>query len=379
MTGKKVKKVKKLITGNTIRLVIFVLVIGVAVGVCAKMFTFTDAEHSNKIFEQFYAQDTNTVDCVYFGSSATQRGWVVPVAFHDEGVASYSLSCGTQPFVLTRYLMAEVQKTQDPRLFIVELRGVCKGPDDLWDVAVRRMLDNMKPSKNKYDAIQAVLNYASQGKNGIDESGLSYYFPLLKYHSLWNPSKKPHYGGVDYYKGYALEPKAVFRVTDIHPFKYNDDTIPLAPASEAALKDLLDYCDSIKAKVLFVISPYEASEGGMGKLNTAKNIVEERGYECLNFLPAKKREAIGLSDDTCYYNREHLNMYGSIKYTDYLSKYIKKHYNIPDRRNDSRYDSWNEEYERLTANLDGKYADLNKEMKEKIKKINKKNKKTKKK
>ena len=54
--------------------------------------------------------------------------------------------------------------------------------------------------------------------------------------------------------------------------------------------------------VLFVISPYEASEKGMGKLNYSKSIVEKRGYTCLNCLPAEKREEIGLNDHTCYYN-----------------------------------------------------------------------------
>ena len=350
-------KAKGKFTKNALRAVIFLILIGVAVGVCVHTYGFRDAERSNKILEEFYAQDKDTIDCVYFGSSATQRGWVVPVAFHDEGVASYSMASGSQPFMLTRYLMEEVLKTQNPKLFIVELRGSCKPPEDLWDVAVRRIVDNMKPSLNKYHAIKAVTEYSEGADNGVDTSGMSYYFPLLKYHSLWNPSKQPDYGGVDYYKGYALEPTATFRVTEIHPYDYNKKAMPIAEKTEAALNDLLDYCDSIDVDVLFVASPYEASEKGMAKINYSQSIVEKRGYTCLNCLPAEIREDIGLNDHTCYYNREHLNMYGSVKYTDYLSRYIKKNYQIPDRRGDSRYDSWNAEYERLQQNLDGMYSD----------------------
>ena len=42
-------------------------------------------------------------------------------------------------------------------------------------------------------------------------------------------------------------------------------------------------------------------------------------------------------------------------YTDYLSKYIKENYGVPDRRGDSKYDSWEEQYNRLEENLDTRY------------------------
>lgn len=358
---------KGIFKNNKVRLVIFLCLIAVVFIVCCCIFKFTDAERSNRVMENFYAEQENTVDCIYFGSSATQRGWVVPWAYHDEGVASYSMSCGTQPFVLTQYLMEEALKTQNPKLFIIELRGIAKGPDDIWDVAVRRMLDNMKMSVTKRHAIDAVVEYSSQGKNEVDKSKTSYYLPFLKYHSLWNPSKLPHYGGADQYKGYALEPNVTFLVREINPLEYTEENVqPIAPATEDVLNNLLDYCDTIDAKVMFVVSPYEASDMGMGKINYAKNIVEKRGYEVLNCLPEEVREEIGLNNKTCYYNREHLNLYGSRMYTDWLSRYIKENYGVPDRRGDKKYNSWNKEYKRLETNLDGMYSDLVKSMNEKI-------------
>lgn len=364
---KEARKDKGIFRSNRVRLIIFLCLIAIAFIVCCSIFTFTDAERSDRVMKNFYVEEENTVDCIYFGSSATQRGWVVPWAFNDEGVASYSMSCGTQPFVLTQYLMEEALKTQQPKLFIIELRGIAKGPDDLWDVSVRRMLDNMKMSSTKKHAIDAVVEYASHGKNGVDQTKMSYYLPFLQYHSLWNPSKQPHYGGADQYKGYALEPMVTFNVTEIFPLEYTEANVqPIAPATEKALDNLLDYCDTIDSQVMFVISPYAASEQGMGKINYAKNIVEKRGYEVLNCLPAEVREEIGLEDKTCYYNHEHLNLYGSKMYTDWLSRYIKENYNVPDRRGDKKYNSWEKEYERLEKNLDGMYSDLVKDMNEKI-------------
>ena len=125
---------------------------------------FADAEESEHIMDEFYEQKENSVDVIYFGTSASQRAYVVPKAYHDDGIAAYTMACGTQPFVLTKYLMKEALKTQKPKLFIVELRGTCQDKDSLWDVAVRRMVDNMKMSQNKIDTIQAVIDYAEGGE-----------------------------------------------------------------------------------------------------------------------------------------------------------------------------------------------------------------------
>ena len=39
---------------------------------------------------------------------------------------------------------------------------------------------------------------------------------------------------------------------------------------------------------------------------------------------------------------DHINIYDSIKVTKYLAEYFKNQYELPDRRNDSRYTKWNE-------------------------------------
>ena len=51
------------------------------------------------------------------------------------------------------------------------------------------------------------------------------------------------------------------------------------------------------------------------------------------------------------YNNDHLNIYGSTKYTLYFAKYLKEHYDLPDHRDDKNYASWNKEYERLKTDF----------------------------
>lgn len=356
---------------NALRALLFLCIIALVALFLNDKLGFADAEHTETVMDEFYAQDRDSVDVIYFGSSATQRGFVEPVAFHDEGIAGYSIATGSQPFMLTRYIMEEALKTQDPDLFIIEVRGACKAPEDLWDVAVRRLLDNMRFSGTKIRATRDVVDYAEGTDTGIDDTGLSYLFPLLKYHGRWNPAKQPKYlANVDYYKGYTMDWGVCFKCTEIHPLTYSEDIVePIHEKTEAALNDLLDYCDSIDTKVLFVVSPYEASEMGMGKINYSQRIIEERGYEVLNFLPQEKREELGLNDQDSYYNREHLNYNGSLMYTSYLSGYIKDNYGVADRRGEEGYDSWEEQYERLQDNLNTTYNENYTGMMEKVRAV----------
>jgi hypothetical protein len=354
----KSKGKKKFLTKNAVRAAVFLCLILIIVLGFNHFLGFADAEHSETVMKEFYQQKENTVDVVYFGTSASQRAYVVPKAFHEDGIACYTMACGTQPFVLTENLMKEALKTQKPKLFIVELRGTCQDKDSVWDVAVRRMLDNMKLSRNKIEAIHTVTDYAEGGSNTIDTSGWSYVFPILKYHGRWNPSKQPKYwGNIDYYKGYTLDHGVCFKTTEVSSRDFDANLSPTAKETEESLIRLLDFCDTIDTKVLFVISPYEATDYGMERLNYSQAICEDRGYTVLNFLSLEKKAELGLDDRCCYYNREHLNYYGSLKYTDYMSDYIKAHYDIPDRRGDDDHASWESEYERLMENMDTTYAE----------------------
>lgn len=361
---------RKQFENNKVRAAVFLSIIATIVISCNHFIGFADASRSNIAFEEFYSKQDNTIDSIYFGSSVTQRAFVVPVAFHEYGLTSYSLACGTQPFVLTKYLMQEALKTQSPKLFIVELKGTCKNADDLWDAGVRRVIDNIKPSRTRIEAIKAITEYAKTGDNDIDTTGMSYYFPILKYHNRWNPSKQPNYfNNIYYYNGYSLDAGLSFKIRKRHTLEYSDKTIPIDPGMEKALRDLLDYCDTLTdTEVLFVAAPYESSELGMGKINYSQSIVEERGYKCLNFLPIEKREELGLKDNTSYYNKEHLNYYGSLKYTDYLTNYIMSNYDVSDRRNDEGSVSWQKEYDRLMHNLETIHADDYNKMLKKIEK-----------
>jgi len=78
------------------------------------------------------------------------------------------------------------------------------------------------------------------------------------------------------------------------------------------------------------------------KINVVNEIIESRGYPTINILDKYEELNLDLTQD--YYNNNHTNIHGSIKYTYYLSEYLIKNYGFKDKRNDSAYSTWNKGY-----------------------------------
>ena len=55
-----------------------------------------------------------------------------------------------------------------------------------------------------------------------------------------------------------------------------------------------------------------------------------------------------------------MNTFGAKKISDYLGKYIKEHYKIPDRRNDKKLaERWNKDYKKYQNYIKAKLKELN--------------------
>lgn len=62
---------------------------------------------------------------------------------------------------------------------------------------------------------------------------------------------------------------------------------------------------------------------------------------------------MGLDWQHDFYNSKHVNYVGAEKYTDYLVKYINENYELPDRRGDERYKSWEKAYDKYLDFVSG--------------------------
>lgn len=286
----------------------------------------------------FYDEPDNSLDIIYIGGSNAHHHFNNMLAYDLYGFTTYFLSSGIQPFALAKYLIEESEKTQKPELYIVDLARL---PDDLigdyredWS---RYIVDSMKNSKTRINAINDLLGYAKIDKFDY----INYYFSFFKYHNSWkNVNEENFQKKIELYKSYFFYSPA----EEINPqpeFIWTDEIIDLQPENQKMLLDLLDYIKLNNLNVLFVIPKSTYWTPGYQRLNAAASIIKEYNFDVINF---NTLDDLNIDYATDFYDDIHLNVYGATKYTLYFSKYLKEHYNLKDRRDDSNYNSWNQEY-----------------------------------
>lgn len=316
-----------------IKCTIFILIFG-----ALWHYTFSILWLPRTTVSYFYDEPDNSLDIIYIGGSNVHHHFNNMLAYDLYGFTTYLLSSGIQSFALAKYLIEESEKTQKPELYIVDLARL---PDDLiadyhedWS---RFIVDSMKNSKTRINAINDLLGYANINKFDY----INYYFSFFKYHNSWkNVNEDSFKKTIGQYKSYFFYSPA----EEINPqpeFIWTDEIIDLPPENEKMLLDLLDYIKLNNLNVLFVIPKSTYWTPSYQRINAAVSIIKEYNFDVINF---NTLDDINLDFTTDFYDVNHLNVYGATKYTLYFSKYLKEHYDLKNHKNNSKYNSWNQEY-----------------------------------
>ncbi len=298
---------------------------------------------NNQNIAGFYGEKKNTLDVVYMGGSAVFVYWQPLTAYENYGITSYDYAADTMQAEMYSYLIKEVQKTQDPDVLIIDARAFQYRDSNMKPTGAvyRNVLSSTPFSIERAQIIEEIIpKYLPE-----DEDKWSYHFDLALYHT--------RYGELPYDIDYQLK---VLRGEYEHPYKgyftikrtkkikkNHIDTKEINEPSEETAKILDEMISQLKdtgKKVLFVVSPYEETNEHKKIYNWVEQKVTSAGFD---FLDANEhRDEMGLDYDNDFYNDSHVNMYGSNKYTDFLAKYLKEHYELVDRREDANYDSWDD-------------------------------------
>lgn len=297
--------------------------------------------------ERLVGLKSESVDIVYIGGSAAFVYWQPLKAWNDYGMVSYLYATNTLQAESIEYLIREARLSQDPELFVIDAR-----PFQYWtyeedEAGLRNFADAMRAfSPNRWRMIQAYLKNRNLQEN---TDKFSYYLDIAKYHTNLSMAAIP--------KAWQLvDNKTVARnkgwewVDNYAPVETpigfeTDSRTELPKTAKNILDSLLAYCQSEDLQVLFVVCPYYITAEDQMKYNEIQAIVEERGFSFLNtnlYLAE-----IGLDYAADFYNVNHVNCFGAEKYTAFLEDYLKTHYDLPDRRGEHTYSSWNQEYERF--------------------------------
>lgn len=328
-----------------IRATAFLLIFVVLFISISRIFTLSSDDNEYHGMAALYEEEENILDAVYIGSSNTYAFWNPMVAWEEFGIAVHTYTCSSQPFIIAEYLLKEARKTQPDAVYLFNINTI--GEEGLGGTAsdstiMHRVLDSMPLSLNKLkltDYMCDVLNLPLSDR-------IEYYLPIVKFHSRWYSIDSSHFSvSPNNFKGADFYPYYFDRIKNVaSKYKQTDEKQELTDTLNKSLNSLLDYCDENKVKAVFVTSPRAENEiENVKKINTVNEIIEKRGYPTINIIEKYKDLNLDLTQD--YYNANHTNIHGSIKYTYYISEYLIKNYGFKDKRNDSKYSKWNEGYD----------------------------------
>lgn len=301
----------------------------------------------------FYEEPENSLDAVYIGSSNCYAFWNPLLAWESHGITVYPYACNDQPFAATSYLITEVHKTQPEALIIVNLNSL---RDTVISVNnMHYLLDNMPLSWNK---LQLTRYLCREDGLSLSES-MEFYLPIIRYHERWSELDQKDFdftfNGLKGASNYASHLQTSQDITQ----RYKTGTEPMEPEAEVVqlVDDLLDYCDENQVNILFVTVPRaESKEDTVDAFLYLNQRIRDRGYPVLDLMD--KVDEIGIETAKDYYNDQHTNIHGSIKFTRYLSDYLVENYGFRNKRGDARYESWDAGREKYAGYMDAQVLDL---------------------
>lgn len=313
---------------NITKIILFILIFFILWKIIFKVLWLPD-----DIIDEFYKAPPNSMDVVYIGASNVSSSFNPLLAYHSYGFITGVMSSGGQPFTAIKYLIKEAQKTQNPNVYVIDIYMLENEVDSFNEGDMRKTVDAMNYSKNKFDAITDILKYAH-----IDKSEyINYYFSFLLYHNSWKNININNFIGNFPYRGYWYYDLSKSTAQQIP--KWDDKIEQLSQDSRQVLLDLIDYIKSNNINVLFVVP--KRGYWSQNKMNDAISIIESSDLDIINF---NKLDDLQIDPAIDFYDYGHLNIYGAVKYTAYFAKYLKEKYNLKNHYGERLYLSWNNEY-----------------------------------
>lgn len=340
---------------QVIRTIAFILVLVLVLWRLFNIFSIT--KHKNFVarkYQEFYQEPKNSIDGIMLGTSVAYRAWNAPYAWSQSGMAIYSMGSDKQPTVFATGIIDEVKKTQDIKFAIIDLHGIRQSVfERIKQNGIRGVTDNLKPSKNRMEMVEKVLTLTenlqatTEKEIDIDTKDLSYYYRFMKYHSRWEEglNRRDFQAGDPTMKG-IVESKCFVRGGREIEEPLTDEIGELTDLQKGVMEEIIAYGKESDVELIFISTPSLMPVDRQKEINAAFAMAEEAGYDCINMNTEEMFKELNFNPAVDLRDKTHVNLDGSEKVTGFLVSYIQEKYDIPDKRGNSKYASWDEAWKR---------------------------------
>lgn len=293
---------------------------------------FYHADHSTERVRDFYKEAPNSLDVVILGASDVYNAYSPAYAYEYAGFTSYPYAWSAIPANLYKPALKEILSRQNPQLILIEIDGFVKDQEAYLsdESKLRTFAENIPMSLNR---LGAIWNFNCENK-------LSCVIPFFKYHGDWTLDNEELAERFRECRASADKPAMLKGATTLTlvetewpEFDALGDTTAteLDPLGEELLIELMDFCRQQQLdNVVFVRFPHklmnEQRYNRFTRANRAGQIIEEYGFPFLNL--EHRAEEMLLDFECDFYDSDHMNIYGQLKLTEYLSTLLVDEYGL---------------------------------------------------
>ncbi|HCA04978.1 MAG TPA: hypothetical protein DEO32_03660 [Ruminococcaceae bacterium] len=333
---------------RTVKVALFLLTVMVSCLVLQHYF-LRNTDHNSLRIEGFYQEERDSLDVVFIGASDIYTSFMPGRAYEQYGFTSYNFASESITSEGVKTAVKEVVRTQHPGMVVVEANAFLysDSDNDANEAHIHKFFDNLPLSFNKLEYIQKYVP--------VDRKW-EYFFPLIKYHSLWTEYPERFYmmasnlsldvRGRNYLKGFRTTAQIIKTNKECLNSKLSEENgeMELDPKLQAQLMELLDYAKKHDVNLLFVRAPHYVTKETYNRVkrsNKMASLVNSYGFSYYSF--ENDAEHIGIDPKRDFYNADHMNVYGALKFTDYLCEKILYREELKvDPLSEEQRENWND-------------------------------------
>ncbi len=281
--------------------------------------------------QSLYKQPENSIDVIFSGSSKIYCDVATGVLWEKYGIAAYDLGGAEAPSWVSYYQIKEALRTQRPKVICYEVSVTAMYS---WLVQANNWAsDNaygMKWSSNRIDML----------KVNSDEDD---FYPRLnpynimhgRYKDLCENDFTNVNNSVNYKGFYPRERIEEFETPDVSGIT---ETTPCSEKEEEYIRKIIELARSEDIPLILIVSPYVITEDEQKIINYVGQLASSENVRFIDFN--RKYEELGMDFSTDMADSGHLSPNGTYKYAMCLGSLRREEYDVPDRRGDDRYVSW---------------------------------------
>ena len=291
----------------------------------------------------------DTIDVFVFGTSEMYSAFSPVTTYLAEGITAYNFSLQNRSAMAVYYQLMYALKYQTPKAVVCDF--VCLFDNMLpseSETIYRRCVDTMPDFAIKSQLISEIC------KSDPNESPLSWYFPIFRYHSMWNELTEDDFKEDNVYdSNYPAMKKGcnlAYAPFDGEPYDITEDLWmaadepnELGDFSVSYYDKIIEECNKRGIKVICMLTP-KVCDAAVYAVNAPvmEQYCRERGVEFINYCDYDRINEMGLSMYTDYSDSAHLNAIGAVKFSRYMASDLKAMCDFPDRRLDENAaPAWN--------------------------------------